>query len=50
MERIHGPLFGPRRDDLRAATIVAMLVNLNRSKGEEPLTPEDVALRFAEGD
>ena len=48
LERIHGPLVGPKRDDLRAAQIAAMIANVNRDpkKRAQPFDTEDMALRF----
>ena len=46
LERIEGPLVGPRRDDLRAASVAAMIANVNRGKKDKPFDLDDVALKF----
>jgi hypothetical protein len=45
-EQIEGPVFGPRRDDLRAGVIAATIANVNRGKRDRAMSPEDFALRF----
>lgn len=40
--------FGPRRDDLRAGSIAAMIANVNRDsqRHPEPFTADEFAIRF----
>lgn len=47
MERIHGPFVGPRRADLRAAQIAAMVLNVNREAGKPSVDFDDIALEFS---
>lgn len=46
LERIEGPLLGPRRDDLRAGVIAATVANVNRGQRDKAMSPEDFVLRF----
>lgn len=46
LERVQGPVIGPRRDDLRAAQIAAMIANVNRGPKSKALDLDDVVLRF----
>lgn len=46
LEQIEGPLYGARREDLRAGVIAATVANVFRGKGDKPLSPEDFVMRF----
>ena len=44
--------FGPKRDDLRIASVVAALMNINqarkRGQAPKPYTPQDVTMLFGD--
>jgi hypothetical protein len=46
LERVVGPVIGPKRDDMRAGQIVSALVNVNRGPKAKALSVEDAMLRF----
>jgi uncharacterized protein DUF4035 len=46
LERVYGPLVGPRRDDLRAALIASVLHNVNRGPRDKATSAEDYELKF----
>lgn len=50
LERVYGPLVGPRRDDLRAGVVASMIANVNRGPRDTATSAEDFVLRFTRPD
>jgi hypothetical protein len=48
LEKLEGPLYGTRREDLRAGVIAATVANVFRGKQDRALSPEDFVLVFSE--
>lgn len=46
LEHVLGPVIGPRRSDLHAAQVAAMIANVNRGPRQKAVELDDVALRF----